>query len=417
MKNLKLLIVILIIFAIGLAITLIILNMQNEKEENNSAIINTINNNANSIENDLINEDVIKDAPQLSFNTQIQEITANSMLYSITKNINKYFNYIKEGNIEAVNELGGNDTYTIPNNAKYVVKQAYSTENGFMTKYYTYGILTIANGDLTATEQEVCIIMYVDLDNNTYKLETTTKEVLANMQELTQEENIEISKGTYNTYEYEYVDNVKQMEIYLEDYTFQIFNNTEKAYNLLNEEYRNKRFGNINEFMKYLNEKQNQLRNIKIIQYKVDDIDGEKIYKGTDEYGNYYHIIEKNYMEYEVILDNYTMQDYSDATQEEKIKKSAEKFILMINAADYTNAYNLLETTFREINFQTEQDFVNYIKTNWFARNIIASKEVREDGICVVTIKETLSSNSNKIEKQFKVNMGDGMNFTIEFDV
>ena len=134
--------------------------------------------------------------------------------------------------------------------------------------------------------------------------------------------------------------------------------------------------------------------------------------------GNYYNIKETSFMEYEIMLDNYTMEDYSDASDEEIIEKSAQKFILMLNSADYKNAYNLLEPTFKQTNFPTEQDFINYVKSNWYKRNIIASKEVTDEGICNVTIKETLSTKSNKMEKQFKVTLlDDDMNFYIEFNV
>lgn len=416
MKNLKLLISILIVFAVGLIVLIVTLNFQNHENKQNNTIITASNNLGNNSIPETENE-IIGEAPELTFNTSLQQITENSMLYSISNNINKYFQYIKEGNIQAINELGGNTLYTISDNAKYVVKQAYSTSNEFMTKYYTYGILSVASGNYTAIEQEVYMIIYLTAENTGYKVQTITAEDFNNMQELSQDETIEILQGTYNIYEYEHIDNVKQMEIYLEDYTFQIFNNTEKAYNLLDEEYRNKRFGDKNKFAQFLNEKQNQLRNIEITQFGIDEGDDYTVYKGTDEYGNYYHIIETAYMEYTIILDNYTMQDYSSATTETKIEKSAEKFILMLNSADYTNAYDLLEPSFKQTNFPTEQDFINYIKSNWFERNIIASKEVDEEGICTVVMKQTLSTNSNRIEKQFKVNLGEEMDFTIEFNI
>ena len=413
MRNIKLLIIILTIFSVILICTIIALGVQNSKMQNDTNIENNIEN----IESSNITENTMSANPELTYNTSLQEVTSNSILYSLSNNINKYFEYIKEENTQAVNELGGNTVYTISNNVKYVVKQAYSTENEYMTKYYTYGILTIANGNLTATEQEVFNIIYVDIENSTYLIEQATKEELSNMKELEKDENIDILQGTYNNFEYEYVDNVKQMEIYLEDFVFQIFNNTENAYNLLNEEYRLQRFGNINEFVEYITEKQNQIRNIKIVQYSVEDETESKVYKGTDEYGNYYHIIENAYMEYEIILDNYTMQDYSSSNEEEKIEKSAERFILMLNSADYTNAYNLLEQTFKETYFPTEQEFINYIKNNWYERNIIASKEVNSEGICIVTIKNAISTESNQMQKQFKITMGEGMDFAIEFEL
>ena len=41
---------------------------------------------------------------------------------------------------------------------------------------------------------------------------------------------VEIYERTYNEFEYEYIDNAKQMDIYLEDYSFRIFYDTENAY-------------------------------------------------------------------------------------------------------------------------------------------------------------------------------------------
>jgi hypothetical protein len=413
MKNIKLLIIILSILVIGLIITLAILRMESKNTKRN-----VISNNITpSIENNINNDIISPKTTILTFNTSIEKETSNSVLYSLNRNINKYFNYIKENNETAINELGGNSIYLITNNVKYVVKQAYVTQNQYMSKYYTYGTLTIANGNYTAQTQEIYMILYLTAENKGYRLQTISKEEYLNRTALEQNDTIEIQEGTYNKFEYEYIDNVKQMEIYLEDYSFQIFNNTENSYNLLNTEYKEKRFKDLQAFVQFLNEKQGQLHNIKINQYTVDEENQNKIYKGTDQNGNYYEIIEKSYMNYEIILDNYTMLDYSNDSDENKIKLSAEKFILMLNSADYTNAYNLLEPSFKQINFPTEQDFINYVKNNFYARNIVASKDLSEDGICTVTIKDSISTQANKIQKQFKVIMGEGMSFTIEFNI
>ena len=172
MNKLKLLICILIMLAVGLTIVLIVLNVNNNNNEVNDVMIsgNILD---NSTENEIKN-DGDAEAPKITFNTTVQQITSNSMLYSISSNINKYFQYIKVGNIQAVNEMGGNSIYNISNNAKYVVKQAYSTSNEFMTKYYTYGILSVANGDYTSTEQEIYMIIYLTSENKGYKIQTIT---------------------------------------------------------------------------------------------------------------------------------------------------------------------------------------------------------------------------------------------------
>ena len=207
------------------------------------------------------------------------------------------------------------------------------------------------------------------------------------------------------------------MQIYIEDFRVKALNDAAQAYILLDEEYRDKRFGTLENFTKYIQEKQVQFANINLRQYTTEEDGSEVIYKGTDENGNYYCIRETAFMEYTIILDNYTLKDYSGLDDEELIKNHVKSFILMINSADYTNAYNLLEQTFKAKYFPTEQDFINYIKNNWFERNIIATREVREDGICVVTMREKIATTSRKLQKEFKVNLGEETEFTIEFNI
>jgi len=122
-------------------------------------------------------------------------------------------------------------------------------------------------------------------------------------------------------------------------------------------------------------------------------------------------------MEYTIKLDEYTIQDgYEDLSEEEKIKNNAEKFISMINSCDYTNAYNLLEVGFKETNFPTEQSFIDYLKQNFFERNIIVKSTI-EGNVCTILMKETLSTKSNRFEKQFKVILGEGEQFSISFNI
>lgn len=422
MKSIKLLITILSIICVGIMAILIVLIFLRGNTSSNVEIYNDnvaqVTNTYNGIEQNTNIENVIEDndtAPEWVIDTSLININSFQILYNISNNINKYFNYIKIGNIEAINELGGNEIYNISNEVKYKIIKAYSTENEYQVKYYTYGILEIANDDNTTTGQAVYNILHVK--DNYYTIETINEQEYINRQPLEDDEEINIYEGNYNIYEYENIDAVKKIEIYLADFSYELNNNIQNAYELLDEEYREKRFGGIEEFLNYANNKREQLQNIEITQYNIINKDNETIYIGTDKYGNYYKIIETGYMEYSIILDSYTMKDYSDDSDEEKIKNYAEKFILMLNSCDYKHAYNLLEKEFREENFPTQQEFEEYIKQNFFDRNIIASKELNENGICLVTIKEELSTKSNKLQKQFRINLIDDENYTIEFNL
>lgn len=103
--------------------------------------------------------------------------------------------------------------------------------------------------------------------------------------------------------------------------------------------------------------------------------------------------------------------------QEDLMKDSVKNFIELINAKKYSKAYNLLELNFRSKNFPTEQDFINYIKANWFENNIISSREITQNGTVLVSIRKTLSTQSQKMQKEFLVNLEENENFTIEFKI
>lgn len=415
LKNIKLLIIMLSIIIIGLIGTIIVLkNTTKNNNETNQAINITENSNKDDYEeNDIIEEDDTK----IVYETTIKKVTSESTLYNINKSINNYYTYIKENNAQAIEELGGNSLYALGSTIKYILNEAYITENEFQNRYYTKGTLISANGDLTATEQEAYIILYVDLENGTYKIENIDIDKYMSIESLNKAANIDIPRGSYNIYKYDNISEAEQIELYLENYSFYIFNYTEKAYNLLDSEYSTKRFGSYNKFFEYLVTKQSQLQKIELVQYNIKEDDGKKIYKGVDKYGNYYEIIVTDYMEYTIKLDDYTIQDeYEDLSEEDKVGNNAEKFISMINSNDYTNAYNLLETEFREANFPTEQSFIDYLKQNFFENNIIVTKSVTEN-ICTMLIKETLSTQSNRFQKQFKITLGEDENFTISFNI
>jgi len=426
LKNIKLLIILLTIFAVGLIATIIVLNnMQNNEGDQNQIVQNQVGQIENKAEmqNPYYEEEYFNTYEietgntEIIYDTTVKEVTSKSTLYNITNSINNYFAYIRENNIQAIEELGGNTIYSIGSNIRFVLKEAYVTGNEFQDKYYAKGVLVFPNGDLTASEQEAYMLLYVDLQNGTYKIENINKEAYIGIERINENADIDIPKGSYNLYKNKSISEAEEIELYLENYSFYIFNYTEKAYQLLDKEYSERRFKSYDKFYEYLINKQSQLRQIKIVQYQIIQDDENIRYIGTDKYGNYYEIIITDYMEYTIKLDEYTIQDgYEDLSEEEKIKNNAEKFISMINSCDYTNAYNLLEVGFKETNFPTEQSFIDYLKQNFFERNIIVKSTI-EGNVCTILMKETLSTKSNRFEKQFKVILGEGEQFSISFNI
>jgi len=296
MKIIRLVIIILLIAIIGIVGLIFTLNLRGRGLKNNTNILppnNYIKDEQININEEVDNLKNITDeyGPKLTFNTDIQEIISNSEMYSISQNIGKYYNYIKDNNIDAVNELGGAIEYNINNNIKFTAKKVFVTSNEYQSKYYIKGNLLEFTEDFIVSEQEKYIIMYLDLNNNSYKVEESTIEQFQNMDKLSDNQKIDIINGNYNKYEYIYIDGTRQLELYLEDYAFYLVKNIDRSYNLLEEEYRAKRFIDISEFNEYALNNQSRFQNIEIKQYNIIKEDENTSYIGIDENGNYYKII------------------------------------------------------------------------------------------------------------------------------
>lgn len=97
------------------------------------------------------------------------------------------------------------------------------------------------------------------------------------------------------------------IKIYFNDYLTNMLFNQDDAYNLLNEEYKLKRFGSLEKYKEYLSDKiTDSTYNMKIDRYSVNYINGKKVFNIYDESANQYIIKENSIMNYEVYLDEYT---------------------------------------------------------------------------------------------------------------
>ncbi len=112
---------------------------------------------------------------------------------------------------------------------------------------------------------------------------------------------------TYGVNEYSVtkISDQDMSRIYLNDYIYNINQNIEFAYNLLNEEYRNKKFGNLESFRNYINS--TKYSNT-LTKYSKSSKLGKTIYGAYDNYGNHYIFKTSGVMQYEVYLDDYTVE-------------------------------------------------------------------------------------------------------------
>lgn len=118
--------------------------------------------------------------------------------------------------------------------------------------------------------------------------------------------NYTMNPKTYDVNEYNLV-NITDRQlaaIYLNDYRNYLKNNIDQAYELLNEEYRSKKFNNIEEFKTYINTI--NINNMSVEKYNISD--DKKIIDVYISNNDRFIFKIKNILEYEVYLDDTTVE-------------------------------------------------------------------------------------------------------------
>ena len=95
-------------------------------------------------------------------------------------------------------------------------------------------------------------------------------------------------------------------KIYLNDYIHNMYYDIESAYNSLDIEYRNKRFGTIENYKNYVYSL--GYSSYTLSSYYKKDVSGYIIFGVYDNNGNFFAFKTKGVMQYSVYLDDYTVE-------------------------------------------------------------------------------------------------------------
>ena len=247
----------------------------------------------------------------------------------------------------------------------------------------TYSVYGRINSEDNTETLEKYYIVRVDLENMTYELEEMDDSVYENIDQIKLEDDeTEIPNNGNNIFEYEAVSDEEMCRKYLEDFRQKELNNPEEAYSMLDEEYRNERFPTFEDYREYLNNCREMIQYSVLSQYDVEIYEDYTEYILVDNYNNSYTIRTTGIWEYTILLDNYTIkvdtyeEEYSKLDTSQKIQANVYIFLQMINTKDYSHAYELLDETFRNNNFDTLDKFKEYVNTNFFNYNLNTTSNV-----------------------------------------
>lgn len=324
------------------------------------------------------------------------------------------------------NNYGTKEIYTID------VNQGEGTLNSY---FYVKGVLR-NNGNI----QNVFILVKKDDQNSTFSI-TPISEDEYNTTITTGIENdiqtFSITENGYNKIEVKTATDYEMCLKHMQDYKNAVNNNIQEAYDRLDDEYKKHRFGTMEKFKQYRENKQEIYGKENFTQYMVNDKGTYKQYVCKDMYGNLYVFEETVPMEYTLKLDTYTIltdefkKEYDTEDSQKKVQMNLNRFILMINNQDYEAAYSVLDSDFKNNYFKNIEDFEKYIKTYAYRYNNmkIDSFDIKGNVYsCSVSLGD--SSNGVYVDEEkgtggsgyvynwdFYMQLGENYDFTISFEV
>lgn len=291
-------------------------------------------------------------------------------------------------------------------------------------KYITYGFIQNTQNEFI---KEVYLIVNLDSVNKTFSIEPLLDEYNSIDEIEIKNKNLSIERNENNTFtdvkiNYEYMS-----KAYFNTYKRMCLSNPTIAYKYLDNEYKEKRFSGLDNFKEYIEKNRKELTGITIKEYIVDNKEDYTEYVCKDQYGNLYIFKEKNINEFSILLDTYTIttdkfaEEYKNANSQKKVMLNADKWIQMLNNRDYEAAFNVLDETFRNNNFNGDvNEFESFMRTKYPGHYEVQYIDFSEQAGGIYTQGLALSeigTESTSSEQMITVIMKlqDDMNFTMSF--
>ena len=322
-----------------------------------------------------------------------------------TNNIGQKFSYLEQGN-EVYKKIL---EYNMPNSLSF---------------YIVYGT-TINN----TKKNDFKLILLMDNNNNSFAIYPEEFIIDKGIDKLdigdkipSDFENIKkIQSNTYNNIDNSIASLEKTAEDYYYLYTLYLKSDIETAFNLLNTEYKEKKFSNIEDFKTFVTRKyNNNWYNLK--GYSTTTNNQYSQYTCLDNYNNYFIFRETAPMNYSVMLDTYTLdlpefiEKYENSTSQEKTALNIQKIVDALNDGDYKYVYGKLAQEFKQNKFQTLENFEQYAKNTFGKNNMVTYNSFIETGnYCTYEI--TLKNEQHEIKKTIIMKLQEGTNFVFSFNV
>ncbi len=326
-------------------------------------------------------------------------------------------NFDNKGIIEDIQIYKGYDNVRID-------KMYYQNISEYISLYMVQVVLVKDNKD---SDKNVTILIKLDTQNATFSIIPKKGYTNIKVGESMEYSDSNIEKNTYNQYQYKNIDDIQMVDDLLVKYKNAVLYNRKEGYELLDKDYREKRFGDYNTFSKYVENNIKEISSMTFTKYLVNTGDDYKEYVCKDQYENLYIFHEKAVMDCTVKLDTYTLDNdtfnekYNSSSTQYKVMMNIDKVRQMMNARDYRTMFNYLDETFRTTYFENDEEkFEEYMRYQFSSHYTFEFGEYSEEtGISIqeVTMKDMNENNNGDIGERFYMQLNEGTDFVMSFNV
>ena len=439
MRDKKIFIVIILILLIiifGILIFINILKKNNEKEEY-----------------------IIRENPRITTTLDVMELISMNEFFTVESCVNKYFKTLDENDNDSIYSLLNNKyidengitslnltqkTYQLKDGfEEFFAKDIYYRELSYdkEKQYYIYGEIL---GDNYNTIRTVYIIANLDYENMSFnitlpqKIEMDQQEYLTIIEDLKsgntdeiiyvdeQEKTEDIVLNENNAFEENVSENPYSLDHYLKNYTTMAVYYPDIAFNLLDEEYRNKKFKSIDEYKQFVLDNKYRLLNTTIKEYSIFEKEGYYQYVISDTRGNYYIFKVTDIMKYTIIPDFYTIEleeiinNYDNSNVQERVAINIQKIVSALNSKDYKYVYDKLDDGFKANKYSTFEAFKKYMSTVIVGNPELKLGEFRNEGetyIYNIVLESARASADEPVNMQIIMQLKENRDFVMSFSV
>lgn len=263
---------------------------------------------------------------------------------------------------------------------KYTINDMYVVDDSdFINTYFVYGDFDGKDFNfIVILDRYNCTFeIYLDnylVDNNIQKSNEKSMKTL----------NVEhVEKNESNSFQYKNITQEQMVKIYYNDYVDLMKKNINKAYEMVDGDYKQKRVDTIDKFKNHISARVSAVSDIVLDSYSVNKVGNHLELICCDNFGNYTIFKVTSVLKYTAILDSYTINidqltdEYNNAQDRNKAIICVNKFLECINNKDYDVAYRHLNSTFKDSKFKTLESFTEFVNSKWFDLNKYSFESVR----------------------------------------